>query len=141
MSRPLRVLVVDDEPKIRQFLKGALEMHAYEALTASDGEQALAILRDEPVDLILLDLMMPGIDGYEVDRRLKADPKLKAIPVIIVTAKGERKDRQSDVQHVAHNYVAKPFDLEDLLARIRDTLVRHRLPAAPGARQAGAGKG
>jgi signal transduction histidine kinase len=135
-SRTLRILVVDDEPKIRQFLKGALEMHAYQVLTASDGEQALAILKDEPVDLILLDLMMPGIDGYEVNRLLKADPKMREIPVIIVTAKGNRQDREAGLQHAAYNYVAKPFDLEDLLARIRDTLVRSRLPAG---RQAGKG--
>ena len=123
-SRKFRILVVDDEPKIRQFLQRTLELQEYEVATASHGAEALVQLKREPVDLVLLDLMMPGIDGYEVHRSMREDPKTQDIPVIILTAKGDRKDQQSDLKHATYHYIAKPFDLEDLLARVRDLLVR-----------------
>ncbi len=117
-----RIMVVDDEPKIRRFLKEALELREYEVLTAANGPDALEQLKTQRVALILLDLMMPVMDGYEVYHLLKETPKTAGIPVIIVTAKGERKDRQLGLESASYNYVAKPFQVEDLLAKVREVL-------------------
>jgi len=118
----MRVMVVDDEPKIRQFLKEALEMREYEVLTAASGPDALEQLTHERVDLILLDVMMPVMNGYEVYHLLKETPQTAGVPVIIITAKGERKDRELGLDSASYNYIAKPFQLEDLLAKVRDVL-------------------
>ncbi|PIQ83487.1 MAG: hypothetical protein COV75_07250 [Candidatus Omnitrophica bacterium CG11_big_fil_rev_8_21_14_0_20_63_9] len=116
------ILIVDDEPKIRQFLKQALELREYDVLAAASGPDALEQLKRQPVDLVLLDLMMPVMDGYEVYHLLKEDPKTRDIPVIIVTAKGERKDRQLGLDNSTYNYITKPFQLEDLLAKVQEVL-------------------
>ncbi len=116
------IMVVDDEPKIRQFLKEALELREYDVLAAANGPDALEQLKRSRVDLVLLDVMMPVMNGYEVYHLLKEDPKTKEIPVIIVTAKGERKDRELGIDSSSYNYLSKPFQLEDLLAKIRDVL-------------------
>ena len=119
-----RILVVDDEPKIRKLLRQALELQDYDVFTAASGPDALEQLRRQPVDLVLLDLMMPVMDGYEVYHLLKENPKTKEIPVIIVTAKGERKDRQLGINGAAYNYIAKPFEIDSLLAKVREVLVQ-----------------
>ena len=128
-SHKTRILVVDDELKILDFLKRTLELHAYEVVTVGSGHEALELLGHESVDLVLLDLIMPVLDGYEVHRLLKAEPRTRDIPVIIVTAKGDQKDIQHALPHVTYHYLAKPFNLEDLLARIRDVLLQHRAKA------------
>ena len=120
-----RIMVIDDEPKIRRFLKEALELRDYEVLAAASGPDALEQLKNHKVDLILLDLIMPVMDGYEVYHLLKEDPATKEIPVIIVTARGERKDRQLGLESASYNYVAKPFQLEDLIAKVREVLQHH----------------
>lgn len=117
-----RIMVIDDEPKIRRFLKEALELREYDVLTAASGPDGLAQLKLQRADLVLLDLMMPVMDGYEVYHLLREDPRTKDVPVIIVTAKGERKDRQLGMESASYNYVAKPFQIEDLLAKIRQVL-------------------
>ena len=117
-----RIMVIDDEPKIRQFLKEALELREYEVLAAASGPDALEQLKSQRVHLILLDLIMPVMDGYEVYHLLKENPDTKEVPVIIVTAKGERKDRQLGMDDAPYNYVAKPFQLEDLIAKVREVL-------------------
>ncbi len=117
-----RIMVIDDEPKIRRFLKEALELRDYAVLTAASGPDALEQLKHQTVDLILLDLSMPVMDGYEVYHVLKETPSTCTIPVIIVTAKGERKDRQLGMETASYNYIAKPFQLEDLLAKVREVL-------------------
>ncbi len=121
----MRVLVVDDEPKIRRLIKDALEQRAYEVLVAASGPEALEALRRQPVDLILLDVMMPVMDGYEVYHLLREDPHTRDIPVIIVTSKGERKDRQLGMESLSYNYVTKPFQFEDLLAKMQEVLQQH----------------
>jgi len=121
-SKKLRVLVVDDEPKTRELLRGALEHHGYEVLTASHGPEALQQLKEQAVDLILLDLMMPVMDGYELYHLLREDPRTKHVPVIIVTAKGDRKDRQLGLSHATYNYVEKPFQFEALFAKMDQVL-------------------
>jgi diguanylate cyclase (GGDEF)-like protein len=117
-----RVLVVDDEAKIRRFLKEALELREYEVLGAASGPEAIDLLQKASVDLILLDVMMPVMDGYEVYHLIKENPATQRIPVIIITAKGERKDRELGLEGAHYNYVAKPFQLEDLLAKICEVL-------------------
>ena len=118
----IRILVVDDEPKIRQVIKEALELAAYDVFTAASGPDALEQLKRQPVDLVLLDLLMPVMDGYEVYHLLKENPRTKDIPVIIVTAKGERKDRQLGLNGAAYNYIAKPFEIEQVVAKVREVL-------------------
>ncbi len=121
-----RIMVIDDEPKIRTFIKEALELREYDVLAAASGPDALEQLKTQKVDLILMDLVMPVMDGYEVYHLLRENPETKDIPVIIVTAKGERKDRQLGLDGAHYNYVTKPFQLEDLLAKVREVLVQQR---------------
>jgi diguanylate cyclase (GGDEF)-like protein len=118
----MRIMVVDDEPKIRQFLKEVLEFQEYEVLTVASGPDALEQLKRNRIDLVLLDLAMPVMDGYEVYHLLKEDAQTKEVPVIIVTGKGERKDRQLGLDSVPYNYVEKPFQIEELVAKIREVL-------------------
>jgi len=126
-----RLMVVDDEPKIRKFLKEALELRDYEVVTAASGPDALEQLKTHRVELILLDLMMPVMDGYEVYHLLKEDDATKDIPVIIVTAKGERKDRELGLTSAAnYNYLAKPFQVEELVVKVREVL-QHQAAARP----------
>jgi diguanylate cyclase (GGDEF)-like protein len=117
-----RVMVVDDEPKIRQFIQEALEMREYDVLCAASGPDALEQLKAHPVDVILLDLMMPVMDGYEVYHLLKENPLTRGTPVIIVTAKGERKDRMLGMEGTPYNYISKPFQVEDLFSKVQEVL-------------------
>ncbi len=123
-----RILVVDDEPKIRQFLLEVLQLRECEVLTAASGPDALEQLKSYRVDLILLDLVMPVMDGYEVYHLLKENPQTKDIPVIILTGKEERKDRQLGLSSAPYHYVLKPFLLDDLLATIRQVLAPQQEP-------------
>ena len=118
----VRIMIIDDEPKIRKFLKEALELREYDVLAAASGPDALEQLKSHKVDLILLDLVMPVMDGYEVYHLLREDPQTKDVPVIVVTGRGERKDRQLGMETATYNYIAKPFELEDLLAKVREVL-------------------
>ncbi|MBI4341137.1 MAG: response regulator [Candidatus Omnitrophica bacterium] len=124
-----RIMVIDDEPKIRQFLKEALELREYEVLTAASGPEAIEQLKAQRVHLILLDVMMPVMDGYEFYHVLKETPQTADVPVIIVTARGERKDRQLGLETASYNYLSKPFQLEDLLAKVREVLQHHPVKA------------
>jgi len=128
MEKPrTRIMVVDDEAKIRGFIKEALELRDYEVLAAANGPDALEQLKTQRVDLILLDLTMPVMDGYEVYHLLKESPQTKQVPVIIVTGRGERKDRALGLNHSNYNYVTKPFELEDLLVKVREVLVQQQV--------------
>jgi len=129
--RKIRVLVVDDEPKVREFLKQVLERRGYEVRAAAGGTEAIEQLQGELVDLILLDLLMPGMDGYEAYHLLKEDPRTKEVPVIIVTAKGERADVALGLEPATYNYIVKPFQLDDLLAKMHDVLLQHHQAQIP----------
>ena len=120
-----RILVVDDEPKIRKFIKETLELREYDVSTAASGPDAIQQLRTNGIDLILLDLIMPVMDGYEVYHLLKEDPLTKDIPVIVVTAKGERKDRELGLESASYNYIIKPFPVEELLGKVCEVLQQH----------------
>ena len=131
-SKNRRVLVVDDERDLNELVTLKLQRTGYDVLNAFDGHAAVAIARDALPDLIVLDVMMPGIDGNEVTRRLKADPKTAAIPIVMLTAKSEDVDVIVGLKLGADDYVTKPFSLEVLLARIERLTRRvEQPPAAP----------
>lgn len=118
-----KVLVVDDTPDNLRLLTGVLSKHDYDVRVARDGDTALKYLAKERPDLILLDIMMPPPDGFEVCRRLKGDALLKEIPVIFLSAKSASEDIVKGFQLGAADYVTKPFRIPELLARV-DTHVR-----------------
>jgi two-component system, cell cycle sensor histidine kinase and response regulator CckA len=121
-ERPARVLVVDDERNNRQLVEVMLESEGFSPRMASSGEEALAIVAREPPDLILLDVMMPGMDGYQVVARIKADPATRGIPVILVTAMDDRNARMLGLNAGAEDFLTKPVDRAELCARVRNLL-------------------
>ncbi|MDI6812954.1 MAG: response regulator transcription factor [Desulfitobacteriaceae bacterium] len=118
------ILVVDDEEPIQELLRFNLEKEGYHVRLASDGLEALAFIEKELPDLVLLDLMLPGIDGLEVCRRLRMQAKFQDLPVIMLTAKGEEIDKVLGLELGADDYITKPFSPRELLARIKARLRR-----------------
>ena len=116
-----RILVVDDEPQIRRVLKTALVAKGYEVLVAKSGEEALELLKNQAVDLIVLDLMLPGLSGVEVCREIR---RSMLIPLIILSVRGAEKDKVAALDAGADDYVTKPFGMDELLARIRAAIRR-----------------
>ena len=119
---PPRILVVDDNPLNRGALSDLLEAMGYQVDAAEDGDAALARVRSTLPDLILLDIMMPGMNGYEVCRRLKADPRSRNIPVVFVTALSDTEDKVAAIEAGGDDFLTKPFHRPMLLARIRSLL-------------------
>ena len=117
-----RILVVDDEIYIVHILDFSLGMEGYEVITALDGEQALEKLRTEKPDLIVLDIMMPKLDGYEVCKTIKANPETAHIPVILLSAKGRNVDQKLGFDVGADDYITKPFSPRKLVERINQLL-------------------
>ncbi len=122
-----RVLVVDDEIYIVHILEFTLTMEGYEVLTAADGEEALRRIANDSPDLVVLDIMMPRMDGYEVLRRLRADDEFRHLPVILLSAKGRPIDRETGLEIGADDYIVKPFSPRRLLEKIHDLLDQARL--------------
>ncbi|MFN4244343.1 MAG: response regulator [Tepidisphaerales bacterium] len=118
------VLVVDDEKDLVDLVSYNLQRSGYGVITASSGTEALELARQQKPDLVLLDLMLPGLDGTEVARRLKADPATSAIPIVMLTAKGEETDVVVGLTLGADDYVTKPFSMKILLARLNNVLRR-----------------
>jgi signal transduction histidine kinase len=132
-----RMLVVDDDPRSRKLLEGYLLAEGYRVHTASDGPEALGIASEELPDVILLDVMMPGMTGYEVCQRLKADPKTRLCQVMLVTALDSMPDRVEGLDTGADDFVSKPVRREEFLAKVRALLrVRMLLLELEDARQA-----
>jgi class 3 adenylate cyclase len=122
MRTPPLLLVVDDNPMNVDILKTRLSVHGYDIATAADGEEALAVARAKLPDLILLDVMMPKLDGFEVCRRLKADSSLPFMPIILVTAKADSKDIVAGLEAGGDEYLTKPLDQAALVARVKSML-------------------
>jgi DNA-binding response OmpR family regulator len=113
-----RVLAVDDEPHILKLIAFSLRAHGFEVLEASDGLSAISVAEAEHPDLILLDVMMPALDGYEACRRIKANPATADIPIFMLTAKAQAAEQQTGLDAGAMDYICKPFTPKDLVATV-----------------------
>lgn len=119
-----RILIVEDDKNISKLVKFNLEKASYDCAIAVSGEKALEALDDRSADLIILDIMLPGMDGYEICRAIKAKEKLKNIPIIMLTAKGEEVDRIVGLELGADDYIVKPFSPRELVLRVKAILKR-----------------
>jgi len=117
-----RVLIADDDPELRQLLRLMLARDGYEVIEAETGEQVLARAVDSSPALILLDIMMPGINGFETCRQLKSDGRSRRVPVIFVSALTDRQSREQGIRAGADDYVVKPIDPKDLRRRIQTVI-------------------
>jgi CheY-like chemotaxis protein len=126
---PGRVLVVDDHPLNRLLMRDALEKAGYEVREADGGEAALAMVSPSTTDVVLLDVMMPGMDGFEVCRRLKGAPHTNTLPILLVTALTDRENRLKGIEAGANDFISKPLDTVDLLLRVRNAVMTKRLYA------------
>lgn len=126
-----KILVVEDEPENRLLIGMILTTEGYQVIPAVDGADALARLASEPPDLILLDLMMPQMNGFEVLERLRADPTTAPVPVIVLTALAQERDIARAVSSGAQGYVIKPFEPDELLKRIGQALGVRREASDP----------
>ena len=122
MSGPAKVLVVDDTPHNVKLLADLLEVKGYDVATAVNGEEALAMVATEPPDLVLLDVMMPGLSGYDVCRRLRADPATALLPVVLVTSLDPQTERVKGIEAGADDFLSKPINQAELFARVRSLL-------------------
>ncbi len=122
-----RILIVDDEPTLLATLRFNLQKEGYQVLSAEDGEQAIAIARDTKPDLVILDLMLGELSGFEVCRVLRSET---AVPIIILSARGDETDRVVGLEIGADDYVTKPFSMKELVARVRARLRRKESRAA-----------
>jgi len=127
LTAPATILIVDDESQNRRLLEALLGHEGYVTRTAEDGEEALAAIADDPPDLILLDVMMPGLDGRQVARAVKADPATSKIPIIMVTAQTDREARLAALDAGAEDFLSKPVDRAELWLRVRNLLRLKRL--------------
>lgn len=126
-----RILIVEDEEHIQELLRFNLQNNGYEVMTASDGVEGLAKVREQQPDLILLDLMLPKMDGLDVCRAVKSDPRTMGIPIIMLTAKGTETDKVLGLELGADDYLTKPFSIRELMARIKVVLRRGTKEAEP----------
>lgn len=117
-----KILVVDDQVDLVKTIQFALELEQYEVLVSYNGEDALNQARRENPDLILLDIMLPKLDGYKVCRLLKFDEQFKHIPILMLTAKTQEKDKILGVETGADEYITKPFDIDELIGKIKKYL-------------------
>ena len=130
MPKATAALLIDDDARLCALVKEHLGQHDIEVTVAADGERGLTALRKATFDVLLLDLMLPGLDGLEVCRRMRATPELAALPVIMLTARGDDVDKIIGLELGADDYLAKPFNARELLARIRAVLRRGRAVAS-----------
>jgi len=117
-----KILIADDRPEVVELVRVTLEGEDYQIIDASDGKEALDKIRGEKPDLVLLDVMMPEMDGFEVLSKLKKDPEAKEIPIIMLTAKGQGVDKEKGRQVGASGYITKPFSPSALLNKIEEIL-------------------
>lgn len=117
-----RILAVDDEPHILRLVSFALSSKGFDVIEATDGLTAIELAKTEQPDLILLDVMMPALDGYEACRRLKADPQTAAIPVVMLSAKSQAAEKDAGIHCGATDYICKPFTPKDLVTDVQRVL-------------------
>ncbi|WP_234121078.1 response regulator transcription factor [Clostridium hydrogenum] len=122
-----KILVVDDEEHIIQLIKFNLEKNGYKVISAIDGIEGLKIAKSERPQLVLLDLMLPGLDGYDVCREIRKDNNISNMPVIMITAKGEELDKILGLELGADDYITKPFSVRELMARVKAVLRRTKI--------------
>lgn len=130
IERNKTVLVVDDEPDIRLILQARLEAAGYRVETAGNGLEALNRIRTQPPDLVILDLMLPGMDGFAVCAMLKRDQRFSHIPIVILSARSQAQDKKTGASLGADAYITKPFQPQELLSTI-EQLIEQRTPTAP----------
>jgi len=130
-----RILVIEDEPDLQTLLRYNLEKEGHQVTVAGNGEDGLHELRRHPVDLVLLDLMLPDRDGLEICKVIRSRPALASVPIIMVTAKGDESDVVIGLGLGADDYVTKPFRIKELMARIKARLLRSREAASDAERQ------
>jgi DNA-binding response OmpR family regulator len=128
MPDPVTILLVDDEETIQKLLTFPLERAGHRVVQARDGEEALERFRSEDVDLVVLDLMLPKLDGLEVCRRMRAEQS--AVPIIMLTARGDEVDKVLGLELGADDYITKPFSIREFMSRVRALLRRAQLPPA-----------
>jgi DNA-binding response OmpR family regulator len=126
MSKPASVLIVDDEPNIVLSLQFLMKKTGYEVRTAKDGEEAMAEITRAAPDLVLLDVMMPKIDGFSICRQIRANPEWKDVRIIMLTARGRDVEREKGLALGADDYITKPFSTKDAIARVEAVLGRSR---------------
>ncbi len=128
-----RILVVDDDPHVRELIRANLEEAGYGVIQAADGAEALARAGREPLDLILLDVAMPGLDGYAVCRRLREDEATQLIPILMLSARDKPPEKIEGLKQGADGYLTKPFDVGELVARVESLIARRNqlLAASP----------
>jgi two-component system, OmpR family, alkaline phosphatase synthesis response regulator PhoP len=129
-----RILVVDDDPEIVRLVRAYLEQAGFQVLTCADGETTLHMLRRERPDLVVLDLMLPGRDGWDITRLVRADPSLAATPIIMLTARVDDADKIIGLELGADDYITKPFSPREVVARVR-ALLRRSQPGGLGGRK------
>lgn len=117
-----RVLVVDDDPQVLRLMRVNLELEGYDVVSAPDGEEALEAVVSERPDVVVCDVMMPGVDGLTVLRNLRANPKTSKIPFVVVSAKAQRADVKAALDMGADRYITKPFDPQELLDAVEHLL-------------------
>ncbi|MBU5317115.1 response regulator transcription factor [Clostridium bornimense] len=122
-----KILIVDDEEHIVELIKFNLEANGYRTITASNGLEALELAKNEKPDLILLDIMLPGLNGNDVCKEIRKDIEIATIPIIMITAKGEELDRILGLELGADDYVTKPFSVRELMARVKAVLRRTKV--------------
>ncbi len=133
MTAGKRILVVDDDPTVVDLASTVLGSASYAVASARNGSEALRLARHEPFDLVLLDINMPEMDGWETLRLIKADDATRHVPVVMFSVKGEVRDKVHSLQEGATDYLTKPFEVDELLARVRRVLddARGRAGAFP----------
>jgi len=129
-TQPPKILVIEDEPKYRYMIQLNLEASGYLVALAEDGRIGLEQMIDEPPDLVLLDVMLPDVDGFELCRRIRT---FSSVPIVMLTARAEKRDVIAGLNAGADDYITKPFGVDELLARIRANLRRYALDSEPSA--------
>ncbi|ACJ74642.1 DNA-binding response regulator [Thermosipho africanus H17ap60334] len=122
-----RIMVIDDQPEILELISFTLEKEGYEVVPVEDAEKALEEIKDKEIDMFLVDIMLPGMDGFEFVRNIRSQEKYKSTPVIFLSAKGEEFDKVLGLELGADDYITKPFSIRELLARIKAVFRRMQL--------------